>query len=705
MVPHSDSRAALRRALGAALVTAVALTALSPIAPATADYDGSAWTKETIYTASAGDFSARDAALAQRPDGSFVEVFLTPAQDATYPLTLLARTGGPGAWDPVEVVTDDEDDTTPYSIDAFAAPDGSVVAVWRVYLAGESVLRSATRSPGDGWSEPEDVGAGQLSIRGVFAGPTGATLAWTESDNTLHSRTWTDGGWEPELTAPGTFPSGDESYAWAARKSDGQLSVAVARDEALFVSQLNPGGDWSTPVASHQKYTFCEVDVGVPDTNGNIMAIVTLCFQNLVTGNPGAAYAPNGDLHLWWNSYAGMNHVQGIYPGYQIVCDCSHGAVGAVAAGGDLAPVGGVATLGSGPLPAGLPKTADRRSLRKVWDADGDLTMFVGGLGDYGRTINVYRAGSTFANPDATFQAPGGTTSSRSGYVSEAFVSGDDILVGYQHSAPASNLGPGGSCNSRLLSGDGTLSEPLGQCFDGNTDDYTALQAPDGSVAVATAAARYFYFSRWLATEPTAPDPAPVPVPASIAITGPNPTYGVAGLVRVAVAGAGVPAVGSVRLTYAGATLATVPLGADGRAELPIGRTALPPGSRTVVVDYLGSDPVLAGSAQRVLVVGKATPKAPAVKVLKRPTSKKAGKVRVTLAAPSSDLARPTGKVELILRKGSATKKKVGTLANGVTTITIPRLAKGKWKLTARYLGDARYLTRSSTTVTIKVRR
>jgi hypothetical protein len=692
VVPLSVSRTAR------ALALVVALATLAPVAPAAAEYDGSAWTKQTIYTSSAGNFSGRDATLAQRPDGSFVEVFLTPAEDATYPLTLLARTGDPDAgWGPVEVVTDDEDDTTPYSIEAFSGPDGSVVAVWRIYLDGQSVLRSSVRAPAGGWSEPEDVGAGQLTIRGIFRGPASSTLAWTESDGTLHSRTWADGGWEPELTAAGTFPSGAESYAWAMRKSDGQITVAVARDEALYLSQLDPGEQWSDPVRSHEKLSACEVDVGVKDANGNIMAIVTLCYQSVVMGLPGATYAPNGDLHVWWNSWSGMNHVQGLYPGYSIVCDCTHGVSGGVAAGGDLAAVAGVATLGSGALLPGMPRSADRRSFTKVWDDDGDLTMFVGGLGDYGRTINVYRSGDTFADPVATFQAPGSAESGRSGYVSEAFVSGDDILVGYQHSAPASNIGPGGSCNSRLLRADNTLSEPLGQCFDGNTTNYTAVQAPDGSVAVATAAVRYFYFSRFLAVEP------PDPVAPTITLAGPQPTYGAAGLVDVTVTGAGAPATGSVRLRYAGATIATVPLGADGTAQLPIGRTALTPGSRTVTVDYLGSDTVLAGSAQRVLQVRKATPRAPAVSVTKRPTPRKPGKVRVTVSAPATGLARPTGKVQVTLRKGSTTTTRSGTLTNGVVTIAVPKLAKGTWRLTARYVGDTHYAPRSSTQVTVKV--
>lgn len=673
-----------RRVLSALLVVLALLASALAAAPATAGFATHAWTTETIYTASDGDFGYRDATLALRPDGSYAEVFLTPEDDATHPLDVLARTGGPGAWGPVEEVTTAADDATPYWVEAFGAPDGSVVAVWMVAPAGEPVLRSSVRAPDGGWSEPEVLATGGLTTRGLFREATGATLVWTTgADQALHSRTWSSGAWGTTLTAAGTFPTSTPSYAFAQR-DDGQLSVAVVRDSALFVSQLDPGGTWSSPQRTHERYSACDTTVGVLDAQGNIKAIVTLCHQQDVTGEAAMAYAPNGDLHLWWNSWSGQQRVQGVYPNYSVVCDCSHGTSALVAVGGDLdAPAAGSTV-------PGMPRTADRRSVRKVWDDDGDLTVFVGGLGEKGRTINVYREGSTFAEPDATFQSVGSSASSNSSYVAEAFVSGDDILVGYQHSGPAN-----GSCNSRLLSGDGTLSEPLGPCFDGNTDDYTAVQAPDGSVALATAKVRYFYFSVWR--------PAPVvTVPATLAVTWPAPTYGGVAQVPVSVTGGGAPASGTVRLRYGATVLDSAVLGPGGTASLALGRTALQPGARTLVVDYLGDGTVEAASTQQSVTVGRAMPLRPTVQVVLRPTSQKTGKVKVAVAAPA-DLARPTGAVDVVLRKGGATKQRTGSLSNGVVTVVVPKLARGSWQLTATYRGDARYLARASAAKTVKV--
>lgn len=697
MAPSRTPLAALALLLAAAPV-------LTAPAPAQAEYDPDAtFTTETFYTAGGGNFNGRDASLALRPDGTYVAALLTPVQDTTYPETLLARPGVPGSWGPVEVITDDPDDAEPASIEVFPAPDGSVVALWQVHLDDQHVLRSAVRAPGGGWSEPAVVATGVLNVRQLVRQATGATLVWTTS-GVLHARTWAAGTWGPERTTPALTPQFADSYAIADRPSDGQVTVAIADtdENVLRIRQLDPGEDWSEPVLSHPKLSSCEVDVGVLDQYGTIKAVVTLCYQSYVTGYPGAVYAPNGDLHLWWNSWSGMNRVQGVYPNHQVVCDCTHGISGGVFPGGDLAPDGGVATgLQSGALLPGMPRSVERRSFHKVWDADGDLTMFVGGLGEAGRTINAYRDGDTFADPVATFQAPGSPQSSRSGYVVDTFTSGDDILIGYQHTAPASNLGPGGSCNTRVLHADDTLSGFLGACLDGNTTDWTAVQEPDGSLAVASGAYGAFSFRRLAASAPS----APAPVAPAITVTGPAPSYGAAGSVVATVTGAGVPATGTVRLRYGGTVLATSPLGPGGSATLPLGRTALPPGSRVVTVDYLGSASVLAGSASRILTVGRATPRAPAVTVPKKPTSTKPGKVRVRVAAPASGLAVPAGPVTVVLRKGGQTKHRAGTLSGGAVTLTVPKLAKGTWRLTASYAGNAWYLPRTAPAVNLKVTR
>lgn len=92
-----------------------------------------------------------------------------------------------------------------------------------------------------------------------------------------------------------------------------------------------------------------------------------------------------------------------------------------------------------------------------------------------------------------------------------------------------------------------------------------------------------------------------------------------------------------------------------------------------------------------------------AVKVSKKPTSKKAGKATVTVTG--NPLVKVSGKVTFKLKKGKATKKvKAATLKNGKVVVTLPKLKKGKWKLTAKYVGDGNYST-SIKTVTIKVKK
>ena len=90
--------------------------------------------------------------------------------------------------------------------------------------------------------------------------------------------------------------------------------------------------------------------------------------------------------------------------------------------------------------------------------------------------------------------------------------------------------------------------------------------------------------------------------------------------------------------------------------------------------------------------------------VAKAPTSKKRGKYKVKVTVPRGK-AGATGKVQVrLLRKGKKTKTLTGTLKNGVVTISVPKLAKGKWRVTISWPGDATYLP-ASATGTIKVKK
>jgi thiol-disulfide isomerase/thioredoxin len=89
--------------------------------------------------------------------------------------------------------------------------------------------------------------------------------------------------------------------------------------------------------------------------------------------------------------------------------------------------------------------------------------------------------------------------------------------------------------------------------------------------------------------------------------------------------------------------------------------------------------------------------------VTKAPTSKRRGKLRVKVTEPSGT-AKATGKVKVALKKGSKRKTLTGTLKNGVVTVSVPKLAKGKWKVTISWPGDGTYLP-ASWSGTIKVKK
>ena len=90
--------------------------------------------------------------------------------------------------------------------------------------------------------------------------------------------------------------------------------------------------------------------------------------------------------------------------------------------------------------------------------------------------------------------------------------------------------------------------------------------------------------------------------------------------------------------------------------------------------------------------------------VSKAPTSKKAGRYKVTITTPKGR-AKATGKVTIKLKKGKTTKTITGTLKGGTVTVSVPKLARGTWKVTISWPGDSTYLAGSATGASIKVTR
>jgi hypothetical protein len=90
--------------------------------------------------------------------------------------------------------------------------------------------------------------------------------------------------------------------------------------------------------------------------------------------------------------------------------------------------------------------------------------------------------------------------------------------------------------------------------------------------------------------------------------------------------------------------------------------------------------------------------------VVKAPTSKKAGKYKVTISTPTGR-SLATGKVTIKLKKGRVTKTITGRLSRGTVTVSLPKLARGTWKVTISWPGDSSYLAASATGVSIKVKK
>lgn len=90
------------------------------------------------------------------------------------------------------------------------------------------------------------------------------------------------------------------------------------------------------------------------------------------------------------------------------------------------------------------------------------------------------------------------------------------------------------------------------------------------------------------------------------------------------------------------------------------------------------------------------------VALVTRPTSKKGGRYTVSIAAARGKAA-VGGKVTIKLKKGSVTKTITAKLVKGKATFTLPKLAKGTWKVTITWPGNTTYKPLSKPAASIKV--
>ncbi|MDM7830605.1 Ig-like domain-containing protein [Cellulomonas edaphi] len=176
--------------------------------------------------------------------------------------------------------------------------------------------------------------------------------------------------------------------------------------------------------------------------------------------------------------------------------------------------------------------------------------------------------------------------------------------------------------------------------------------------------------------------------------------YGKAVKVTVKVVDAkGKPATGKVTLSGAG-TARTVTL-SSGLAAVTL-PASLPVKSYTLKATYSGSSTVSATSATRTLKVTQGKVSKVATKVTRIPTTKAYGKATVTVTT-ASGLALATGKVKVTISRGGLKATETFTLKSGKATFTLPKLPKGTWSISTKYVGSTTYAPATATTVKFKV--
>lgn len=238
---------------------------------------------------------------------------------------------------------------------------------------------------------------------------------------------------------------------------------------------------------------------------------------------------------------------------------------------------------------------------------------------------------------------------------------------------------PGGPVTSDLVDGTATFTAPAS--LPAGTYTVTATYSGDDTHASSASAPR---------TLRVAKAGAKVSVSAVA-----SSAYGTSVKVTVTVVDArGKAAPGKVTLSGAGSSRSAT-LSSTGRAVLTL-PSNLAVKSYTLRATYAGSADVASASATRGLKVTVGKVSSVALKVTTAPTSTTKGKAAVTVSVPRG-LATATGKVKVRVSKGGRSTTTTVTLRSGAATLSLPRLAKGTWKVTVTYLGSTTYAPATST--------
>lgn len=269
-------------------------------------------------------------------------------------------------------------------------------------------------------------------------------------------------------------------------------------------------------------------------------------------------------------------------------------------------------------------------------------------------------------------------------------------------SVPASvTHGAGGSVTATVTEGatgsvrlTGLPGEPLTAAIEDGTATFTVpATTPAGRHSLV---ARYTGDDKYGASESEAAELVVAKANATLKATVAATRYGAAPVVRTTVTGpAGVTPSGTVTVT-AGGTSYVGRLDAAGRANVSLPRT-LTPKAYALTIVYGGNANVRAASTTARVTVAKAAVRGVSLKPRKTVRAKKATVATVTVTTPSG-LAKASGKVRIVLKRGSSTKTVVGTVRSGKATVKLPKLTKGTWSAKVSYLGNTAYAGKTAST-------
>jgi len=358
-------------------------------------------------------------------------------------------------------------------------------------------------------------------------------------------------------------------------------------------------------------------------------------------------------------------------------------------------------------------QSADATAITPPWHGGTADPDRVGGLTLYDATGNPITTGSVTDTPIAAYAA--GTTVIRGGDTKaslfvytpssdtpEAGWPGQQISAATTYPVPSAPSGlPSGKPVHTGSNDETTLSDYI-KSYPNNEADTTSDYYGIYEIRLRTSAPAQPFASGYDAVDvQVTGDTWTVIYPAnqtssSVTATWPaSTTYGKAFSVGATVSSGGSPASGSVVLKDGTTTVATKTL-SGGKATFSVGATALKPGTHKLSIQYAGSLTVASSSATKSLVVAKAASKS--VAKLAKATVKHTARGKVTIIVTATGVV-PTGKVTVY---DGTRKIATGTLAKGKVVITLPKLKKGKHKLTATYAGSTLVSTSRSAAVTLK---